>query len=88
VNNMLPKKAKSYWPEIFNIVVGYGVDNYTDFDKRYANYYIGLDLNWLKIIPGNSKFMMWFKNVINHFRFLPLPAIRFNKHETKYVVNF
>jgi len=88
VNNMLPKKARNYWPEIINIVFGYGVDNYTDFTKRYANYYFGLDLNWKKIIPGNSKFMMWFKNVLNHFRFLPLPVIRFNPHEVRYVVNY
>ncbi len=88
VHNMLPKKAKKFWPDIFNIVLGYGVDHYTDFSKRYQNYYVGLDLNWEKIIPGNSKFMLWFKNVINHFRFLPLPVIRFNMHETRYTVNF
>lgn len=88
VNNLLPKKAKKYWPEIINLTFGYGVDNYTDYSKRYQNWYVGLDLNWEKIIPGNSKFMLWFKKVINHFRFLPLPAIRFNMHEVRYVVNF
>jgi hypothetical protein len=88
VNNMLPKKAKKYWPEILNLCFGYGVDNYTDFANRYQNWYIGLDLNWEKIIPGDSSFMMWFKHVINHFRFLPLPAIRFNPHGVHYVVNY
>jgi hypothetical protein len=88
VHNMLPKKAKKYWPGIFNIVFGYGVDFYTDFNRRYQNWYVGLDLNWEKIIPGNSRFMIWFKNVINHFRFFPLPVMRFNMHQVKYTVNF
>jgi hypothetical protein len=88
VNNMLPKNAKKFWPEIIDIVFGYGVDYYSDFSKRYPNWYVGLDLNWEKIIPGNSKFMLWFKNVINHFRFFPLPVMRFNMHHPSYVVNF
>lgn len=88
LHNMLPKKAKKYWPEVINLVFGYGVDYYTDYNKRYQNWYVGFDLNWEKIIPGNSRFMMWFKNVLNHFRFLPLPAIRFNMHRTTYAVNF
>lgn len=88
VNDLLPKKAKKIWPDVINIVGGYGVENYTDFDKRYENFYLGFDLNWEKIIPGNSKFMLWFKNVINHFRFLPLPVLRINKHKTEYIVNY
>lgn len=88
LHNMLPKNTKRYWPEVLNLTFGYGVEHYTDFSKRYQNWYVGLDLNWEKIIPGNSKFMVWFKRVINHFRFLPLPVIRFNPHGVKYTVNF
>jgi hypothetical protein len=88
VHDALPKKAKKFWPDFLNIAVGYGVNDYTNYDKRYADYYVGLDLDWTKIIPGKSKFMMWFKNVINHFRFLPLPAINISEKGVKYTVNF
>lgn len=88
VHDFLGKKAKSFWPDYLNIVTGYGVNHYTEYDKRYADYYVGLDLNWERIIPGNSKFMIWFKNIINHFRFLPLPALRFNKDGVQYIVNW
>jgi len=88
IHNMLPKNAKKYWPEIIDIIFGYSVDYYTDFNKRYQNWYFGIDLNWEKIIPGNSAFMLWFKNVINHFRFFPLPVIRFNMHQVTYTVNY
>jgi hypothetical protein len=88
VHDALPKSAKKIWPDYLNIAVGYGVNDYTNYDKRYADYYIGLDLDWTKIIPGKSKFMLWFKNVINHFRFLPLPVLKINKDGVKYSVNF
>ncbi len=88
VHDVLGKKAKSFWPDYLNIVTGYGVNHYTEYDKRYADYYVGLDVNWEKIIPGKSKFMLWFKNVINHFRFFPLPVLRFNKDGVSYIVNW
>ena len=88
IHDFLGKKAKRFWPDYLNIVTGYGVNDYKQFDKRYADYYVGLDLNWERIIPGNSKFMIWFKNIINHFRFLPLPAIRINKNGVQYIVNW
>ena len=88
VSDFLPKKAKSFWPDYLNIATGYGVNDYKNFDKRYADYYVGLDLNWEKLLPGKSPFMLWFKNVINHFRFLPLPALRFNKDGVSYIVNW
>jgi hypothetical protein len=84
----LSKKGKKFWPDYLNIVAGYGVNHYQDPVNRYADYYIGLDLNWERIIPGNSKFMLWFKNVINHFRFLPLPVLKINKDGVTYSVNF
>lgn len=88
VHDLLGKKAQKFWPDYLNVVVGRGVNDYQNFDKRYSDYYLGLDLNWEKIIPGNSKFMLWFKNVINHFRFFPLPVIRFNKDGVQYIVNW
>jgi len=88
VHDFLGKKAQKFWPDYLNVVVGRGVNNYENFDTRYSDYYLGLDLNWEKIIPGNSKFMLWFKNVINHFRFFPLPALRFNKDGVQYIVNW
>jgi hypothetical protein len=88
IHDFLGKKAQKFWPDYLNIVTGYGVNHYKDYSIRYADYYLGLDLNWEKIIPGNSKFMLWFKNVINHFRFFPLPALRFNKDGISYIVNW
>jgi hypothetical protein len=88
VHDALSKKGKKFWPDYLNIVTGYGVNDYTHRDIRYADYYIGFDLNWERIIPGNSKFMLWFKNVINHFRFFPLPVLKINKNGVYYSVNF
>lgn len=88
VHNFLPKSFQKYWPEFINIAIGYGVKNYKDYTNRYANYYLAFDFDWRKIIPGKSKFMLWLKNVLNHFRFLPAPGIRFNKHKTEFVVNY
>lgn len=88
VHDALSKGAKKVWPDYLNLVMGYGVNDYTHIDTRYADYYIGLDLNWERIIPGNSKFMLWFKNVINHFRFFPLPVLKINKDGVTYTVNF
>jgi hypothetical protein len=88
VHSLMPKSAEKVWPEYLNIALGYGVNDYTKLDKRYSDYYIGLDLDWRKIIPGNSKFMVWFKDVMNHFRFLPLPALKINKDGVRYSVNF
>ncbi len=88
VHKFLPKSLKKFWPEFLNIALGYGVKNYKDYDNRYANYYLALDFDWKKIIPGKSKFMLWLKNVLNHFRFLPAPGLRFNKHKTELIVNY
>ncbi|MGH2574727.1 MAG: DUF2279 domain-containing protein [Ignavibacteria bacterium] len=88
INPFLPKAAKKYWPDFLNIAVGYGVENYTDYNKRYPNFYIAFDYDLRKLLPGNSKFMKWFKDVINHFRIFPAPGIRINKYGTEYVINF
>lgn len=88
IHDLLLKKGQTFWPDYLNIAVGYGVNNYTDLENRYADYYVGLDLDWRKIIPGKSKFMLWFKDVINHFRFIPLPVLKINKDGIKYSVNF
>ena len=52
IHDFLSKKGKGFWPNYLNIVGGYGVNDYQHYDKRYADYYIGLDLNWERIIPG------------------------------------
>lgn len=88
IHDLMPKKAQAFWPDYLNIAAGYGVNDYQNYEKRFADFYVGLDVNWERIIPGNSKFMLWFKNVINHFRFLPMPVLRFNKDGVTYSVNF
>jgi Predicted periplasmic lipoprotein (DUF2279) len=84
----MPKSVQKYWPDFFNIALGYGVKHYTDYANRYQDFYIALDFDYRKIIPGDSKFMLWVKDILNHFRLLPAPGIRINKHRVEYVINF
>ncbi|RPI17084.1 MAG: DUF2279 domain-containing protein [Ignavibacteriae bacterium] len=88
VHRFLPEPIKKYWPDFFNIAVGYGVKDHIDVSKAYQNWYIALDYDFRKMIPGSSKFMLWLKDVLNHFRILPAPGIRFSKHGTEYIINF
>lgn len=88
IHHFLPSKAKKYWPDFLNVVLGYGVKGHTDYTKRYQYYYIGFDFDWRKIIPGNSKFMVWMKDILNHFRFLPMPVLRIGTTGTWIVTNY
>lgn len=88
VHRFLPKSFKKYWPDFFNIAIGYGVKDHIDLSKVYENWYISLDYDLRKMLPGNSKFMVWFKDVINHFRIIPAPGIKINKNGTEFVVHF
>lgn len=88
IHHFLPKNAKNYWPDFLNIALGYGVKHYTDPLKKYQNFYIAFDYDFRKLIPGNSKFMVWMKDILNHFRIFPAPGIRFNKKGVEYVINF
>jgi len=88
INHFLPKNAKKYWPDFLNIAFGYGVKHYTDPVNKYQNFYIAFDYDFRKLIPGNSKFMVWMKDIINHFRIFPAPGIRINKNGVEYVINF
>lgn len=87
IHRYLPKSVQKYWPDFFNIAFGYGVKEHIT-DHGYQNWYIALDYDFRKMIPGNSKFMVWLKDVLNHFRILPAPGIRINKYGTEYVINF
>lgn len=88
IYHFLPKSVQKYWPEFINVALGYGVKHYTDYANRYQNVYIAFDYDFRKIIPGNSKFMLWMKDIFNHFRIFPMPGIRINKHRVEYVINF
>ena len=88
IHHFLPPSAKKYWPDFFNIAFGYGVKYYTDYTKRYQDFYIALDYDYRKLIPGTSKFMIWFKDILNHFRIIPAPGIRIGTTGTEYVVHF
>jgi hypothetical protein len=88
IHHFLSEKTKKYWPDFLNIALGYGVKGHTDYTKRYQDFYIGFDLDWRRIIPGNSKFMLWMKDILNHFRFLPAPVLRIGTTGTRIVVNY
>ena len=88
IHHFLPMKAQKYWPDFLNIALGYGVKHYTDPEKKFQNFYIAFDYDFRKLIPGNSKFLLWMKDIINHFRIFPAPGIRINKNGVEYVINF
>ena len=88
VRHFMPGSVQKYWPDFINIALGYGVKHYTDYSKRFQDFYIALDFDYRKMIPGDSKFMLWMKDILNHFRILPAPGIRINKHNVEYVINF
>jgi hypothetical protein len=88
IHKFLPKKAKKFWPDFLNIALGYGVKHYTDPLKKYQNFYVAFDYDFRKLIPGDSKFMLWMKDILNHFRIFPAPGIRINNKGTEYVINF
>jgi hypothetical protein len=87
IHYFLPKKAKKYWPDFLNLALGYGVKDYHE-PNAYKNFYIAFDYDLRKLIPGDSKFLLWFKDVINHFRIFPAPGIRINNKGVEYVINF
>lgn len=84
VHNLLPDKLKNFWPEWLNIAVGYGVkgyDNYGAYVSRVQNFYLAPDFSLFKLIPGNSPFMVWLKDLLDDFRIIPTPALVWNYTE-------
>jgi len=81
VHNILPKKAKGFWPKYLNLSFGYGVKNFSE-SYYYANqgyavqreFFIGLDYN-LNAIPIKNYSAKTAVKMIDYFHF-PAPGIK------------
>jgi hypothetical protein len=90
INSYLNKKWEKPWPDWLNIALGYGVLDYENYGPggRQQQFYLGLDYDLRKIIPGDSSFMKGFKEFLNTFKIIPTPNIRWNitTHKIEFVI--
>ena len=88
IKSYLGRKFEKTWPDFLNFDIGYGVQKYQDYgpDGRIQNFYVGMDFDLRKIIPGDSSFMRFFKEFLNTFKIIPTPQLKWNTKTGK--VNF
>ncbi len=65
-HSVLPDKIKPYHPEWLNISFGYSVSELTHGDIQI---YLAPDINWVKLLPGNSPLALHFKKALNYLHF-------------------
>lgn len=92
VNNLLPQSAESLWPDWLMLSVGYGIRNYGILDDTGAylplksRFMIGLDYDWVKIIPESRIGIVNFlRQCLNNIR-LPGPTLEFGPDGTQFRV--
>jgi len=91
VANFLPEKAKRYWPSWLLLSFGYGADAIdAKFDPNgppdqlsHRRYVVGLDFDFVDLIPDGSPFWNWWKQNLNAVKF-PGPTLEFSKSGTKF----
>ena len=96
VEDLLPAKAKPFWPDWLGIAVGYGANNTMLGDRIYNSkngvgqgeqeWFIALDYD-LRKLPGDTAFLRWLKESLNIFH-LPAPAIRLTPSAVYYGLYF
>ena len=86
---MLPATAAEYWPDWMMVSLGYGVRNYDVVDAAgrevgaTRRFLIGLDYNWLKIIPPSSVGVLnYLRQALNYIR-LPGPTLEIGDEGVK-----
>ena len=89
VNNMLPAKAAEYWPDWMMVSLGYGIRNYDVVDASgrevgaTRRFLIGLDYDWVKIIPPSSVGVLnYLRQALNYIR-LPGPTLEIGDEGVK-----
>tara|TARA_B110000467_G_scaffold143410_1_gene145442 strand:- start:3828 stop:4766 length:939 start_codon:yes stop_codon:yes gene_type:complete len=87
VKNLLPNNYKKFWLNGLDLALGYRVKgfNVIDVSTRYAlreNYYFGLDLNILSILPNHNSRWHWVAQTLNFIK-LPSPMIEFTDNGKK-----
>lgn len=81
VNNLLPASAEPYWPDWLMVSLGYGIRNYAVSNPDNTpvgvtrRFLIGLDYDWVKIIPPSSiGILNYLRQALNYVR-LPGPTL-------------
>lgn len=82
VRNLFWGEEESIWPKWLNIGFGYGVNGYytPDISSRFV---IGLDYNFVELLPDGVPFWNWLKQSLNCIKF-PAPAIEFSPNGTSF----
>jgi hypothetical protein len=77
---ILPSTLKPYWPQWLNLAVGYGSKNLPQANPafKYREFYLALDYNINRLMPGEGGFVGVLKSVLNAIH-LPAPAIRYSR---------
>lgn len=81
INNMLPASLAEYWPDWMMLSLGYGIRNYDVIDASGREIgatrraLIGIDYDWVKIIPSSSIGVLnYLRQALNYIR-LPGPTL-------------
>jgi hypothetical protein len=94
VYNIMPDNLKKYWIPWLNIAVGYGADS--DLPPNHLGppdqqnirrFIIGLDYNFLKLLPDGGSFWNWFRQSLNYIKF-PSPAIQISNGIVKFYLMY
>jgi hypothetical protein len=91
--NVIPDNLKKYWVPWLNIAVGYGADSDLKNDPMHPDwqdtrrFIIGLDYNFVKILPEGGHFWNWFRQTLNYIKF-PSPAIQISRGVTKFYLMY
>lgn len=79
MHNLVPQRAKKYFPPFLNVAVGYGVDNYGIHgnlnEPMQRKFCIGFDWN-LSSIKSKNKYINTTKNILDYIH-LPAPGTKY-----------
>lgn len=76
VHPLLPEGVQQVVPEWLQLSLGYGVTQTSD--ELYRRWVIGLDVDWVRLMPDCGSFGNWLFQSMNYYK-LPMPAIEFGK---------
>lgn len=91
VERLLPSSWSSYWPDWAMVSVGYGIRDYEvrlpsgELAAAYPRFMVGLDYNWMRILPPLPGVLNFFRQALNHIR-LPGPTVEFSERGTRFHV--
>ncbi|MBT6869856.1 MAG: DUF2279 domain-containing protein [Candidatus Marinimicrobia bacterium] len=87
VKNLLPNHYKKMWLNGLDLAVGYNVKGFNVIDELpyplKENYYFGLDLNILSILPNHNSRWHWVAQTLSFIK-LPSPMIEFTDDGEKH----